>query len=342
VSPTETSSHPTLRGSSPAFGSPGISAEQADLRLFQEVARGLRETPRRLPPKLFYDARGAELFEAITRLPEYYPTRTELAILADALPQVARRVGTSARIVEFGSGSGDKTAELLRALEFPSELILVDIAADQLRAVADGFQRDHPGLRVRPVLADYTLPWRLPEPDPASGRTLFFFPGSTIGNFEPHEARGFLANMAQAGGSRASLLLGADLEKPREVLEPAYDDASGVTAAFNRNALSHLNARLGANFDPEAFRHEAPWNARESRIEMRLVSHAHQRVRIAPELPGVEPLLLELGEGEAIVTEHSYKFRPARIEGLARSGGWRSMERWTDPRDWFEVRYLER
>lgn len=335
--------------------------------LYREVVRGLKGSPRRLPAKLFYDARGAELFEAITRLPEYYPTRTELGILADCLPEVARRVGPGARVVEFGSGSGEKTARLLEALDAPAELVLLDISVEQLHEVARGFEARHPGLRVSPVAADYTLPWRLPrpvgaevaapgsglspghEPEEASGpgsteggRTLFFFPGSTLGNFEPHEARGFLVNMAQAAGRDAALLLGVDREKPREIVEPAYNDAAGVTAAFNRNALHHLNRVLGADFEPEAFAHEAPWNAEESRIEMRLVSLESQEILLDPGLPDAAPFRFTMAPGEAIVTEHSYKFTPERIEGLTRSAGWRTRARWTDAEGWFEVRLLER
>lgn len=349
--------------------------------LFREIVHALDQSPRRLPPKLFYDARGAELFEAITRLPEYYPTRTELAILERCLPEVARHVGPGARLVEFGSGSGEKTARLLEALEEPAELVLLDISAEQLHDVARTFEARYPGLRVTPVAADYTLPWKLPQPAMAeasslastpstpadissdraparspgtgraqppaanpgpSGRTLCFFPGSTLGNFEPHEARGFLANMAQAAGRDAALLLGVDRVKPREIVEPAYNDAAGVTAAFNRNALLHLNRALGADFDPEAFAHEAPWSPEHSRIEMRLVSLERQEVLLDPGLEGVAPFRFELAPGEAIVTEHSYKFTPERIEGLTRSAGWRTAASWTDEHAWFDVRLLLR
>jgi L-histidine N-alpha-methyltransferase len=349
--------------------------------LYREVVRGLQATPRRLPAKLFYDARGAELFEAITRLPEYYPTRTELGILDRCLPEVAQRVGPGARVVEFGSGSGEKTARLLEALEDPAELVLLDISVEQLLDVARAFEARYPGLRVTPVAADYTLPWKLPQPAMAgasgstpasgaspgsssgtapgsahgtapdsshgevpgpSGRTLFFFPGSTLGNFEPHEARGFLAHMALAAGRDAALLLGVDRVKPREILEPAYNDAAGVTAAFNRNALQHLNHVLGGDFDPDAFAHEAPWSPKDSRIEMRLVSLERQEVLLDPGIEGEAPLRFELAPGEAIVTEHSYKFTPERIEGLTRSAGWRTAASWTDEHAWFDVRLLLR
>jgi L-histidine Nalpha-methyltransferase len=343
--------------------------------LFREVVRSLERTPRRLPSKLFYDARGAALFEEITRLDEYYPTRTELSILRGCLPRVAERVGPGARVVEFGTGSGEKTALLLEALDRPAQLVLIDISEAQLREVAQGFEARHPGLPVVPLVADYTLPYRLPRPEPAGtdtrgtkrgpgdaphpgptpppaapGPTLFFFPGSTLGNFEPHEARGFLANMAQSAGRDAALLLGVDRAKPRSIVEPAYNDARGVTAAFNRNALRHLNRELGGDFDPEAFEHRAPWNPEASRIEMHLVSRVRQEVRLAPELEGSPvpgrdaeaPFHLTLEAGEVIVTEHSYKYTPERLEGLVRSAGWRIAERWTDASTWFDVLYLVR
>ena len=373
---------------------------EARRSLFREIVRSLERTPRRLPPKLFYDERGAALFEEITRLDEYYPTRTELSILEACLPDVARRVGPGARVVEFGTGSGDKTALLLDALEAPEQLVLIDISETQLLEVAQGFEARHPGLPVVPMVADYTLPYRLPRrqgegavpaamrseamgteamrpgailsgamrsgamrsgtarsgaarhatvpggrshSDPAaSGPTLFFFPGSTLGNFEPHEARGFLANMARSAGRDTALLLGVDRVKPRSILEPAYDDARGVTAAFNRNALNHLNRELGGNFDPEAFAHRAPWNAEASRIEMHLVSLARQEVRLDAGLEGEPPFHLTLEAGEVIVTEHSYKYAPDQLDGLVRSAGWRVAERWTDPNAWFDVLYLKR
>jgi L-histidine Nalpha-methyltransferase len=312
--------------------------------LFHQVVRALDQAPRRLPAKLFYDARGAALFEEITRLEEYYPTRTELGILEACLPQVAARVGRGARVVEFGTGSGEKNELLLGALERPHQLVLIDISAEQLHEVAAGFRERHPDLPVVPLAADYTLPYRLPPrangTDP--GATLFFFPGSTLGNFEPHEARGFLANVAHAGGRGAALLLGVDREKPREVVEPAYNDAAGVTAAFNRNALRHLNRELGGDFDPEAFEHRAPWNPRAERIEMHLVNTHLQHVRIDPDLPGERPFEFTMEPGDVIVTEHSYKYSPKRLEGLVRSAGWRIEDRWTDAQEWFDVLYLVR
>ncbi|TVP55945.1 MAG: L-histidine N(alpha)-methyltransferase [Gemmatimonadales bacterium] len=310
--------------------------------LFDEVKDGLTGSPRSLPPKLFYDARGARLFEEITRLPEYYPTRTEIGILERCLGEVGELVGPGARLVEFGSGSGEKTWKLLDALERPATCVPIDISAEQLFAFADRIRAAHPEMEVIPLAADYTRPFRLPPSIREEGTTLFFFPGSTVGNFEPEEAREFLANMGQAGGPDCALLLGADRVKEREVLERAYDDAAGVTAAFNRNALRNLNGLLGGDFDPEGFEHRAPWVPEASRIEMRLVSRREQVATLAPDLPDTEPFRIRLAEGEAIVTEHSYKFTDERIDALCRAAGWRIVRSWTDERDWFGVHYLVR
>lgn len=309
--------------------------------LFQEVSRGLGGPRKTLPPKLFYDARGARLFVEITRLEEYYPTRTELGILEHCLPEVARQVGPRARVVEFGSGSGEKTWKLLEALEDPAACIPIDIAREQLLDFARTIRAEHPGMRVEPLHTDYTRPYRLPWPDTGDGRTLFFFPGSTVGNFEPEEAARFLGNMADAGDGDSLLLLGVDLEKPARVVEPAYNDEAGVTAAFNRNALRNLNALLGADFDPEAFEHRAPWNPEESRIEMHLVSRRDQTVMVPH--PGGDPALeVPFQAGDVIVTEHSYKYDRERLARLVAAGGWTARQTWTDERDWFAVQLLER
>jgi L-histidine Nalpha-methyltransferase len=320
--------------------------------LREEVARGLSESPPRLPPKLFYDDRGARLFEEITRLPEYYPTRTEIGILETHLPEMARRIGSGVQVVEFGSGSGEKTELLLRTLKDPAAYVPVDIAEEQLRRVATSLDRTFPGLKVLPLAADYTRPFRLPGTGTGpggeeGGRPLLFFPGSTIGNFEPARARDFLRRAGRSLGPGALLLIGVDLVKPREVLEPAYNDARRVTEAFNRNALVHLNRVLDTDFRPNAFRHRAPWNEEAHRIEMHLVATEAQVVT----LPGTPAdsgsptstprFRLVLEEGDHIVTEHSYKYTLERFEQLTDEAGWITRETWTDPRDWFAVRFLE-
>lgn len=316
-------------------------APAPSLELFEEVRAGLTATPRTLPPKLFYDARGAHLFEDITRLEEYYPTRTELSILERCLPEVASLVGPRARVVEFGSGSGEKTWKLLDALEDPASCIPIDIAREQLLGFAREVQSAYPGLAVHPLHADYTRPYRLPWPAPDEGRTLFFFPGSTVGNFEPEDAAEFLGNMAEAGDGDAQLLLGVDLRKHPDVLVPAYSDSAGVTAAFNLNALRVLNRRLDADFDVDGFEHHALWNTDRSRIEMHLVSRRDQKVHIPHPDEGAD-LELPFEAGQSIVTEHSYKYTLERLARLTAASGWMARATWTDPREWFAVQLLGR
>jgi L-histidine Nalpha-methyltransferase len=305
--------------------------------LRDEILEGLSGTPPTLPPKLFYDDVGARLFEEITTVPEYYPTRTELGILREHLPDMARRLGPEVVVVEFGSGSGRKTELLLDALEHPAAYIPVDIAREQLEAVAARMDRDFPALRVLPLAADYTRPFHLPDPGPGSGPPLLFFPGSTVGNFEPPDAEAFLRQARESMGPGAALLIGVDLVKPQAVLEPAYDDARGVTAAFNRNALVNLNRLLGTDFDPEAFQHRAIWNEQDSRIEMHLVAMDDQEVHLPAGEGGGGATRFSFRRGEFIVTEHSYKYTLDGIEALMAASGWQAVESWTDPEQWFAV-----
>jgi dimethylhistidine N-methyltransferase len=330
-----------------------LSSATADT-LLEEVVRGLSGSPPRLPAKLLYDEVGAGLFEEITGLPEYYPTRTEIGILEAHLPEIARMAGPGLSVVEFGSGSGEKTELLLRALDRPAAYIPVDISREQLARVADTLDRRFPGLRVVPLSADYTRPFCLPTvdglPDDDATRVLLFFPGSTIGNFDPPAARDFLRRAGESLGPGAALLLGVDLTKGPEVLLPAYDDARGVTAAFNRNVLAHVNRLLGTDFQPESFRHRAVWNERASRIEMHLVAEEAQRVAVpatsngkgkGSERPGAR-LRLELRPGDHIVTEHSYKYTLPGLADLTAAAGWATRATWTDRRKWFAVQFLER
>lgn len=308
--------------------------------LREEVLEGLRSTPRTLPPKLFYDARGAELFEAITRLPEYYLTRTEMGIFREHLPEMARKIGPGAVVVEFGSGSGEKTDLLLGALDGPRAYVPVDVAEEQLERVAARMDRTFPSLEVYPLPADYNRPFTLPPEAIRAGRPLIFFPGSTIGNFHPVEGSDFLRNARTSLGQDASLLIGVDLRKPREIVGPAYNDAAGVTAEFNRNALRNLNRLLDADFEPEAFRHEAVWNDEASRIEMWLVASRSMTVRLpaGSDARGAEEF--EFREGGRIITEYSYKFTLDRFESLTREAGWKRVESWSDPHGWFSVQFL--
>ena len=332
---------------SPKVSTGSAVAERGCLStLFDEVAEGLRSRPRRIPEKFFYDERGAALFEEITRLDEYYPTRLELGILSDCLAEIRQLVGPRSTIVEFGSGSGRKTELLLGSLDRPSSYLPVDISEVQLLDWADRIQAQLPELRVRPVVADFTRPFSVPVPidhDSAGpGRPLFFFPGSSIGNFEPDAAESFLSGVGRVGGDQSSLLIGVDLVKEREVLEAAYDDPGGVTAEFNRNTLHHLNALFDGNFHVPSFEHRAIWSAVESRIEMRLVSSVDQTVTLHARATTADPLSLHLTRDDEIVTEYSYKYRPRRFEALCAQAGWATRRRWTDPDGWLSVVYLER
>lgn len=299
----------------------------------EDVLAGLRAAPKTLSPKYFYDATGAELFEAITRLPEYYPTRTELAILRTHARDIAERVGPNVALIEYGSGAAIKARLVLDALESPAAYVPVDISSEQLARVASERRREYPGLRVLPVCADYTT--RLTLPDlPAGSRKVAFFPGSTIGNFHPAEATAFLKRVRTAIGPGGAMILGVDRRKDPQVLHDAYNDRAGVTAAFNRNALVHLNRELGATFDLTHFAHRAFFSDAESRIEMHLEALVTHTVTV-----GGTPVSFE--RGETIHTESSYKYDAARLEAVVGPAGFAVREWWTDERSWFWVVLLE-
>lgn len=313
--------------------------------LRQEVGRSLGASPPALPPKLFYDEEGSRLFEEITRLPEYYLFRTEIQIFRTHLSQMAEHAGPGVKVVEFGSGNGEKAGLLLRALDKPTAYIPVDIAGEQLDLAASRVGKAFPRLRVLPLVADFTRTVRLPEVGEPEGeevgRPLLFFPGSTIGNFEPEDAKGFLRTAGVSLGSGAALIIGFDLVKARRVLEAAYNDEAGVTAAFNLNGLRHLNRLLHSDFRPECFRHRAVWNREASRIEMHLVALADQVVTFPSSSDTIQLSRLRLQAGDHIVTEHSYKYTLDGFRALADDAGWETVATWTDPRRWFAVRYLE-
>jgi len=290
-----------------------------------DVLAGLRAPHKHLPCKLLYDARGAELFEQICTLDEYYPYRSELALLDRHLPAIARAIGPAARVIEPGSGAGKKTRMLLAALDRPASYVPIDVSAEQLAATARDLGAALPGLEVIPIAADYTQPLELPPPAPGTGRTLVFFPGSTIGNFELDDARRFLVQMAELAGPGAALVLGADSNHDADELLRAYDDSLGVTAAFDLNVLAHLNHSHAATFDPTAFLHRAVWDTQRSRIEMHLVSRRRQVVQIAGEA-------IRFERGEAIVTEHCYKHPPDVLVALLDSAGWQVGQVFADPR----------
>jgi L-histidine Nalpha-methyltransferase len=296
---------------------------------------GLRQTPRRLPSRFFYDAAGAELFELICRLPEYYLTRTEISILRSRLPEMAAEIGPGARVVEFGSGSGEKTELLLRALIEPAEYLPIDISREQLVEFSRRLAALHPGLRVTAVCADWNHELRLPRSG-AHRRTLIFFPGSSLGNLDEPQALAFLRRAARLAGHGGALLLGADLRKAVPVMLRAYDDAQGVTAAFNRNLLVRLNRECRADFDPAAFAHRAVWNEEAGRVEMHLISGRAQRVAFPGE-GAEEAATFSFAEGDAIVTEHCHKYEIAQLEELAGAAGWHPRRRWTDAAGAFGV-----
>jgi len=299
------------------------------------VLQGLRSTPKTLPCKFFYDAEGSRLFDQICELPEYYPTRTEIALLAQRAGDIAEIVGPQVGLIEFGSGAGIKVRLLLAALNDPASYVPVDISREYLLDAASGLARDFPRLRIGPVCADYTQPFALPHlPGTRPLRNVGFFPGSTIGNFTPDEATAFLRRAARLLGRGSMMIVGADLPKDPAILHAAYDDAAGVTAAFNLNLLHRMNRELGTGFDPAAFRHEARWNKRESRVEMHLVSRHRQTVVLGP-------YRFDFLPGESIHTENSYKYGIETFSRLARAAGYATVAAWTDPAALFSLHLLE-
>jgi dimethylhistidine N-methyltransferase len=294
--------------------------------------RGLRAGIKTLSPALFYDAAGARLFERICELPEYYPTRTEHAILARHGSELAARAGAGCALIEYGSGAGVKVRYLLDHLERPVAYVPVDISREQLHEVAREREAQYPGLRVLPVCADYTTAFELPAL-PATARRVAFFPGSTIGNFHPAEAAAFLHRVRHTVGPRGGLILGVDRRKDPRILHDAYNDGAGVTAAFNLNLLTRLNRELGADFDLDRFRHVAFFDDATSRIEMHLESVVPQRVTIGDEVVAFEA-------GETIHTECSYKYDRPRLDALAEASGFRIEALFTDERDWFWEAWL--
>jgi dimethylhistidine N-methyltransferase len=297
-----------------------------------DVIGNLSQHPKKLSPKYFYDATGSELFEAITRLPEYYPTRTELSILTERGGEIAKIIPEHAALVEFGAGATTKVRLLLNHCKFAA-YVPVDISGDFLQAQANGLKRDFPSLGIYPVAADFTTPFELPKAV-ASMPKVGFFPGSTIGNFEPHEAQAFLKSARAILGRGAQMIIGADLEKEERLLHAAYNDAAGVTARFNLNVLVRINRELGGNFDLSAFSHGAIYNHARHRIEMHLISRKSQTVRLLGTSFSFRP-------GESIHTENSYKYSLERFAALAQGAGWRVRESWTDAAKMFSVHALE-
>jgi dimethylhistidine N-methyltransferase len=309
-----------------ASASPEINAFAAD------VVAGLTATPKRLPPKYFYDSIGSELFERITSQPEYYPTRCEVEILTAHGQEIADLIPAGAALIEFGSGSSSKTRIVLSKAKSLAAYVPVDISREFLHEQVDALRQEYPDLAMLPVAADISKPFSVPESAellPRAG----FFPGSTIGNFEPHEAAAFLRHAGRILGRGATFIVGVDLVKDPQVLQKAYNDAAGVTAKFNLNLLARINRELGAKFDLDAFEHHAFFNRERSRIEMHLASLKRQRVRVCGEC-------IDFRAGETIHSENSYKYSIESFGALARGAGWTMVAMWTDTDNYFSVHAL--
>lgn len=300
----------------------------------ERVLAGLRESPRRIEPIWFYDPRGSALFERICTTPEYYLTRTELGIMRADAPEMAAALGPQVVLIEPGSGASLKTRLLLEALRAPRAYVPVDISREHLMATARRLQDDFPSLPVQPVCADFTEAFALPTAAlHREARRVVYFPGSTLGNFAQADAIDLLRRMRIMAGPGAAVLLGIDRFKSAAVLERAYNDAAGLTAAFNRNALQHLNRELGADFDPAAFAHRAPWVPAHSRIEMHLVANRELSFIVGGER-------FEMTHGEYLLTEYSHKYTLRDVADLAHSAGLTVRRMWSDPQDWFSVLLL--
>ncbi|HET9597197.1 MAG TPA: L-histidine N(alpha)-methyltransferase [Anaeromyxobacteraceae bacterium] len=314
---------------------PEIEAPAADPReaFVADLVAGLSRRPKEIPCKWLYDARGSHLFEQICDLPEYYPTRTELGIMEAHVRAMAALVGPGCALVEYGAGSGLKTRLLLQHLAAPAAYVPVDISPAALADASARLARTFPDLLLRPVCGDFTVPLALPLGDLEARRRAVFFPGSTVGNFHKPEMVAFLAMVARQCGPGGGLLIGVDLRKERAILEAAYDDARGVTAAFDLNVLVRANREAGADFRLDRWRHEARWDERAGRVEMHLVATSPQQVHV-----GGHAFFID--DGESIWTESSYKYGLREFAALAALAGWRSERVWTDERAWFSVQWL--
>jgi L-histidine Nalpha-methyltransferase len=315
---------------------PHFETHRARERMFAEVVAGLSASAKSLPTKYLYDARGSELFEEICELPEYYPTRTELAIMRAHGGEMAEHIGPRAYVIEYGSGASVKTRRLLDALVDPVAYAPVDISADHLRDTVARLAGEYPRVEMLPVAADFTAAFEVPRSRRTPDRRVVYFPGSTIGNFRPWTAIALMRRMAAQVGLGGALLIGVDLRKDRQTLERAYDDAQGVTAEFDLNLLRHVNRELGANFDLDSFRHEARWNDEDGRVELHLVSLRAQRVAIGDRE-------FAFAAGERIHTEDSHKYSLEQFAELADAAGWRErVAVWTDSAALFSVQLYAR
>ena len=310
---------------------PSTANDETEVSAFErDVLKGLGARRKQLAPKYFYDGAGSQLFERITEQPEYYPTRCEMHILQDNAADIARLIPAGAALVEFGSGSNKKARILLAVAPVLAAYVPVDISPEMLEQEADALQLDFPRLNIRPVAADFTQIFELPEEAKAAAVRVGFFPGSTIGNFEPHEAASFLRNAAKILGPNSILIVGADLITPVDILNAAYNDAAGVTARFNLNLLVRINRELNGSFKLDTFEHHAFYNRERHRIEMHLASLKRQTVQVAGEC-------FDFRAGETIHTENSYKYSVESLGALARGVGWLPAGVWMDSKKYFSI-----
>lgn len=321
-----------LMGNSPISPSKTLPS-QLPQDFLNDVLAGLAANPKTLPCKYFYDEKGAKLFDRICRLDEYYHTRTELAILNAAMPEICRSLGKNCLIIEFGTGSGVKTRLLLDHVPDPAGYVAIDLSSEQLSESARQLRNRYPSLEIWPLAVDFTEPFDLPPISKPNVRRIVFFPGSTISNFGSDQAIPLLKHMAQLAAPGGAVLLGVDLKKDPKIIVPAYNDSEGVTAQFNLNLLARINRELGADFHLDDFYHDAIYNKDVGRIEMYLKSRKALHVRIASHT-------FHFQKGEGICTEHSYKFSIEQIRELGRAAGLELVKWWNDDRDYFSIQYL--
>ena len=310
-----------------------LDLEPTSADFLAEAVAGLSRSPRTLPCKFFYDEHGSELFQKICELPEYYVTRAELQILKNQGRDIAKHLGPGIELIGLGTGAGTKTRLLLDELHAPIAYVPVDISKEQLQQSSAQFRELFPDLEVLPVCADYLQPVTLPTPRRKPQRKVVYFPGSTIGNFEPDVALDFLQRIRRVSDEEGGLLIGVDLQKDRKILERAYNDAQGVTAEFNLNLLVRANRELGADFNLNQWKHRAVYNAEAGRIEMNLISETDQTVHIADHE-------FHFRAGEKIVTEYSYKHSPKGFSALAARADFQLAQMWTDDAHLFGVFYF--
>ncbi len=322
----------TLTALTPA-SSTHLKSDAPSVYFLQEALAGLQSVPKTLPCKYFYDQRGSQLFDQICDLPEYYPTRTEAGIMADNIAEMAAVFGPDCLLIEYGSGSSTKTRILLDHLPHLAGYVPMDISREHLHQTAEYLASAYPYLEILPLCADYTVPFELPEASRPAQSRVVYFPGSTIGNFHRLEAAAFLGRIAEVCGPGGGLLIGVDLRKSPQILEPAYNDAQGVTAEFNLNLLRRMNTELGADFELENFAHLAFYEEEIGRIEMHLRSVRAQTVHLGG-------AAISFSKDETIWTECSYKYGLSEFAAVAASAGFEVRQVWTDPDRKFSIQFL--